>query len=446
MKLGLPSSRRGQAQERSRYCLETAGSKMRVLHIITGPLAVGGAEVMLQRLLEASNPDEMSHEVVSLTELGIVADRIRKLGIPTHALRMSRNRFRIPNPVKVLRLAALIRASRPDVVQTWMYHADLLGGLAAKLANGPRIFWGIHNSTLDKTHSRRTTRWTVDVCARLSRWIPDAIVTVSQASRDLHVAAGYDPLKFVFIPNGFDVTLFRPDPAARHEVREELGLAEGDLAIGLIARVDPQKDHGNFFRAAALLANRRPAARFVLCGEGATERNQELVRAMSEHGLLERVLLLGLRSDIPRVLNGLDICTLSSAYGEAFPLAIGEAMACGIPCVVTDIGDCAFLVGDTGRVVPPRDPEALARAWDGLIRLDPDGRRRLGLAARERIAAHFSLPRIAEAYAALYRRVLGPTVASGAPSARPPRAPAVDDVGSATAAASLAERPDQVAR
>src|SRR6266545_5412900 len=204
---------------------------MRVLHIITGPLALGGAEVMLHRLLEASNPEDMSHEVVSLTELGVVADRIRKLGIPTHALRMSRNRFRIPNPVKVLRLAELIRASRPDVVQTWLYHADLLGGLAAKLAGGARILWGIHNNSLDGATIRRTTRWTAAACARLSRWIPDGIVTVSRAARELHAAAGYDARKFVYIPNGFDVTIFRPDPAARREVREELGLAPGQVVV-----------------------------------------------------------------------------------------------------------------------------------------------------------------------------------------------------------------------
>ena len=382
--------------------LEAPELGMRVLHVITGPLGVGGAEVMLHRLLAASNREEMSHEVVSLTELGVVADRIRALGIETRALGMHRNRLRIPDPVKVLRLAGLIRASRPDVVQTWLYHADLLGGLAAKLAGGPRIFWGIHNATLDTAHIRRTTSWTAAVCARLSRWVPDAIVTVSQAARDLHVAAGYDASKFVFIPNGFDVTQFRPDPVARREVREELGLADDTVVIGLMARLDPQKDHPNFMRAAARLAARAPGVRFVLCGQDVTPANDALVEELRGHGLLERALLLGLRSDVPRVLAALDVCTLSSV-SEAFPVAIGEAMACGVPCAVTDVGDCAYLVGETGRVVPPRDPEALAAAWEALIRLEPDARRRLGRAARERIAAHFSLPRIAEAYAALYR-------------------------------------------
>ncbi len=389
---------------------------MRVLHIITGPLAFGGAEVMLYRLIAASRSGEMSHEVMSLTELGVVADQIRELGVPTHALGMPRSRFRIPDPVKLMRLVAFIRASRPDVVQTWLYHADLLGGLAAKLAGGPRIFWGLHNSTVDKVHTRRTTRWTMALCAKVSRWIPDGIVTVSQTARDLHVAAGYDPGKFVFIPNGFDVTTLRPDAEVRRNARAELGLPEGAIAIGMVARFDPQKDHPNFIRAAAVLAPRLANVRFVLCGLGAAPDNAALLRLLAEHGVQDRFHLLGRRSDVPWVMNALDVCTMTSGYGEAFPLAIGEAMSCGVPCVVTDVGDSAYLVGDSGRVVPPRDSSALATAWESLARMEPDARRRIGLAARERIAQHFALARIVEQYAELYRRALGGTVPSASPS------------------------------
>lgn len=386
---------------------------MRVLHVITG-LIFGGAEVMLYRLIAATQSREMSHEVVSLTELGEISGRIRQLGVPTHALGMTRSR--LPDPVKLLRLVALVRAFRPDLVQTWMYHADLLGGLAAKLAGAPRIYWGLHNAVVDEVHTRRTTRWTVSACAKLSRWIPDGIVTVSRAAQDLHVAAGYDPAKFVFIPNGFDVTTFRPDAAIRAEARAELGLPDGALAIGMVARVDPMKDHPNFIRAAALLAGRLPEARFLLCGPHTTPQNADLARLLAEHGVDERFHLLGNRNDIPRVMNALDVCTLSS-LGEAFPLAIGEAMSCGIPCVVTDVGDSAYLVGDTGRVVPPRDPAALAGAWEALARLDPGARRELGLAARERIAQHFALPHVVEQYAELYRRAVGPAASAASPTA-----------------------------
>jgi glycosyltransferase involved in cell wall biosynthesis len=385
-----------------------SASNLRVLHVITG-LNLGGAEVMLHRLLEASVGGALEHEVVSLTDLGVVAGRLERLGIAPRALHMSR----LPNPAKIVRLARLVRELRPDVVQTWMYHADLIGGLAAKLAGGPRIVWGIHNSTLDRGNTRRTTRWTVAACARLSHHVPDRIISVSRASRDLHVRAGYAAEKFVCVPNGFDLEAYRPDEARRRDVRAELGVDAGAVVIGLVARVDPQKDHANFVRAAGLLAARRPQVRFLLCGEGATGRNPELARAIAQEGLADRFLLLGRRDDVARIMSALDVGALSSAYGEAFPLVIGEAMASGVPCVVTDLGDCAYLVGEAGRVVPPRDPRALAAAWEGLVDLGPEGRRRLGALARERIARNFGLERIAAEYAAVYRELVGDASAQG---------------------------------
>jgi glycosyltransferase involved in cell wall biosynthesis len=374
-----------------------------VLHVSTD-LEIGGAEMMLARLVRAtSGPHALSHEVVSLMDLGSVGRVLRDAGVQVHALGMHRSR---PDPGKLLQLTRLIRDVRPDVVQTWMYHADLMGGLAAKAAGRARIVWGIHHTTLDPRTSRWTTRATVAVCARLSHHVPDRIVCVSRAARDLHVAAGYAAGKLVVIPNGFDLEEFRADADARSAVRAELGVGEGAVLIGLVARVAPQKDHLNFVRAAAILARRAPEARFLLCGEGATPSNEPLVQAIREQGLLDRFLLLGRRQDVRRILNGLDLATLSSSHGEAFPLAVGEAMASGIPCVVTDVGDSGLLVAETGRVVRPRDPEALARGWEELVRLGPEGRRRLGAAARARIEARFGLARVAAEYAQVYRRVL----------------------------------------
>lgn len=379
---------------------------MRVLHVITG-LNLGGAETMLYRLLRASDRVNDAHEVVSLTDCGVVGRRIEALGIAVTALGMRRT----PDPRPVLRLARVVEHARADVVQTWMYHADLVGGVAAALAGTAKVAWGIHHSTVDRAHTRHTTRLVVALGAKLSRWIPDRIVAVSRASRDVHVSAGYDARKFVVIPNGFDVTEFRQDPASRRDVRRELGVDDVVL-IGLVARVHPYKDHPNFLRAAAVLSRRRNDVRFLLCGEGATRENRTLVTAISEHGLRDRVLLLGTRTDVSRIMNALDVATLSSIT-EAFPLVIGEAMACGVPCVVTDVGDSAFLVGDTGRVVRPRSPEELADGWEALVELGFDGRRVLGAAARARIEQHFSLPRIAAEYAGLYRRMLDGVRAGG---------------------------------
>lgn len=372
---------------------------MRVLHVITD-LGLGGAEVMLHRLLEATAPGCGSSEVVSLTDLGVVAERIERLGVRIRAIGMTR----IPNPVRLLRLRRVVEEVRPDVVQTWMYHADLLGGVAARWAGGCRVVWGIHNNALDPV-AHRTTRLAVALGARLSRRVPDAIVCVSSAARDLHVGLGYAPEKMVVLPNGFDLARFRPDEADRRDVRRELGVGDETVLVGLVARVDPQKAHGTFVRAAGLLARRRPDVRFLLCGAGTTRANEALVAAIRHEQVLDRFLLLGQRTDVHRVMNALDVGTLSST-SEAFPLVVGECMACGVPCVVTDVGDCRLLVGDTGLVVPARSPEALARAWEELAAAGPEARRRRGRAARDRIAARFDIASVAAEYAGLYERLL----------------------------------------
>jgi glycosyltransferase involved in cell wall biosynthesis len=380
---------------------------MRVLHVSTG-LNLGGAETMLLRLLEARDAGDQ-HHVVSLTDVGPVGRRIVAQGVEVRALGMRR----APDLRKLLALRGIVAELRPDVVQTWMYHADLLGGMAARLAR-TRVVWGLHNSTLDPAATHRTTRLVVAALARLSWVIPDAIVTVSRTAQAVHVQKGYDVRKFVLIPNGFDLNRFRPDPAVRSAVRAELGVEEGQVLIGMVARVSAQKDHRNFILAAAALARRRPEARFLFCGGsdardglGAVPGNPALAEPIREAGLLDRFLLVGPRDDVPRLLNALDLATLSSSFGEAFPLVLGEAMACGVPCVATDVGDSAFLVGDTGRVAPPRDPEALAAAWESVLALGRTGRERLGRAARDRIESRFALPQVAARYAALWRQVVG---------------------------------------
>lgn len=379
---------------------------VRILHVSTG-LNLGGAESMLLRLLEARAPGE-EHHVVSLIGVGQIGQRIAALGIPVQGLGMRR----APDPGGLLRLRGIVAALRPDVVQTWMYHADLVGGLAARLAGRGAVVWGLHNSTLDRSATRRTTRLVVSALARLSWRLPDAVVSVSRAAQDLHVAQGYDPRKFVLIPNGFDVGRFRPDPGARRATRAALGVRDGEVLIGMVARVAAQKDHLNFIRAAALLARSRPEARFLLCGGpdalnglGATPDNPHLAGPIRAAGLAGRFHLLGPRDDVPAVLAALDVATLSSAFGEAFPLSLGEAMACGVPCAATDVGDTAFLLGSTGRVAPPRDPAALAGAWEALVAAGPAGRARLGAAARARVAEHFELRRVAARYSALWREV-----------------------------------------
>ncbi len=355
--------------------------------------------MMLLRLVERLR-GAFDQQVISLTDCGPVGERIVGVGVPVKTLGMRRG---VPNPLAVVRLAGMIRRLGPDVVQTWMYHADLLGGMAARLAGTRAVAWNIRHNELSNEESAWLTRRVVSLCARLSGRIPMRIVCCSHAAMRTHVALGYEPSRFVILPNGFDLDRFRPDAGAR--VREELGIPESAPLIGLIARFHPQKNHALFFAAAGLLHARRPDVHFVLAGRGVDPENREIVRWIRNAGTGEVTHLLGERDDVPRLTAALDISTSSSSWGEAFPNVLGEAMACGVPCAATDVGDAALIVGDTGRIVPRDDPQALARAWEELLSLPEGERRALGRAARARIREHFDMNAVAERYAALYREL-----------------------------------------
>jgi glycosyltransferase involved in cell wall biosynthesis len=377
-----------------------------VTHIISG-LSTGGAEMMLLKLLTHADRDQFESRVYCLSaEVGPIADRLEGIGVPVRVLGMSRGR---PNPLDALRLSGWLSRTSPHVVQTWMYHADLVGGAAAKLAawNVP-VIWGIQNSTLDPTRSRARTIWVARACAKASTWLPETIVCCSENSRRVHAALGYADHKFRVIPNGIDLAAFRPDAEARAAVRRELGVPDDAPLVGIVARFDPQKDHRTFVEAAGRLRARLPDAHFLLCGRGATPDNRELGAWIDAAGIRGSVHLLGERTDVPRITAALDLLTLSSAFGEAFPNVLGEAMACEVVCVTTDVGDSAYIVGDTGRVVPSRDPGALADAWHSLLAGDRDALRALGRRARQRVRELFTIQRVTRAYEDTYRAAVAP--------------------------------------
>jgi len=374
---------------------------MKILHIITG-LDIGGAEIMLHKLLFAMKHTEFVNEVISLTDIGPVGQKIETFGVQVRTLGMRRG---LPNPLLVPKLVGWLGKFKPDVIQTWMYHADLIGGFAAKLAGKIPVVWGIRHGDLDPEGNKRTTIWTAKVCARFSRWLPVKIVCLSEASRRIHTDFGYDSDRMAVIPNGFDLNIFKPDLKARALIRQELDIAQDVIVIGMVARFDPQKDHLNLIKAASLLQKEVSDVQFLLCGEGVTWENQKLSGWIDEAGLRKNFLLIGKRNDIPRIMSALDIAS-SSSYSEGFSNFVGEAMACGVPCVVTDVADLAFLVGDTGFVVPPKDPEALAMACLEIVKMGDKKRRSFGQKAQERIEENFSISSIAERYVKLYKEVL----------------------------------------
>lgn len=370
--------------------------RLKVVHLITG-LNVGGAETMLHKLLSGMDRARFQNSVISLIEPGPMAKRIEALGIPVVSLGMRRGR---PTPGHIWRLYRLLRSARPNILQTWMYHADLTGIIAGRLARVPNIAWNLRCSDCVRGASR-TTVWTFKACARLSGW-PQVVIANSEAGRRYHASRGYHPRRWVVLPNGFDLDFFKPDDLARKHVREELQLPPDTPLIGLVARYDPPKDHATFLRAVMLLSERHPEAHFLLVGRDVVSSNSELMRPVQSHSVQERLHLLGERADVPRLMSALDIM-VSSSSSEGFPNVIGEAMCCALPCVVTDVGDSAGIVGDAGVVVPPRDPEALADALEGMLDAGPNVRRKIGLAARQRVQELYSLQAIVREYEELYR-------------------------------------------
>jgi glycosyltransferase involved in cell wall biosynthesis len=394
---------------------------IRVTHVIAG-LELGGAETMLQRLLSASDRERFPASVISLSDLGPVACNIAALGVPVSAIEMRRGRLQA-RPLG--RLARRLTGQRPQIVHTWMYHADLLGGAFAhatgRIRADPRaqVIWGIRGS-VDPKLSKRSSRLTARACALTERWLPDRVVSCSHSLAQMHVALGYDPTRMTVIPNGFDLAHFAPDPALRAQGRAWLeAIGERPLVgivddrplvamtanrplVGIVGRYDPQKDHATFARAAAAIARARPDVRFVLAGPGIDSDNRELGDMLAREGVAGCCILTGPVADPRIVYNALDVLVSSSAFGEGFPNVIGEAMACGIPCVATDVGDAATIVSDAGRVVAIRDPAALARATLALLDLAPPARAQLGQRARARIERDFSLPGVAARFQELY--------------------------------------------
>ncbi len=374
---------------------------IKVTHIITG-LAADGAERMLGNLVSQMDRSRFRNEVISLTNLGDLGIPLRAQGIDVRTVGL---RKKPADLISFWRLTKFLRDSSPDVVHTWMYHADLLGGLIAQSVGVRRVIWGVHHASLQSGSNKMLTLAAAKMCAMLSSMVPRRIVCCSEASRTTHEKFGYQSSKTEFIPNGFDTERFKPDSQAGRTIRLELGVKPDEVLIGMAGRFHPNKDPENFLRAAAILASKYSNVVFAQCGRGITWENSTLATSIMAAGLRHRLRLLGPRDDIEKFFAATDIL-VSPSQTEAFPLAVGEAMATGVPCVVTDVGDSALLVGETGRVVPARDPFALARAVGDLIDAGPVQRHCLGIAARARIEKLFSLASIVERYEDLYTRVV----------------------------------------
>ena len=374
---------------------------MKVLHIITG-LGLGGAEMMLYKLLSSMDQSEFTTEVISLSPNDVMGDRISELGITVHTLDMNGG---LPTPKGILKMSRLIKGFQPDVVQTWMYHADLLGGVTAKLVSNSKIVWNIRQGDLEYRNVKLHTYITAKLCAWISPFVPNAILTNSHKARENHVKVGYKDKKFNVIPNGFDTELFVPSEEAKQTLRKDLGLEKETKLIGTVGRFHHQKDFKNFIDSSKLIKDIYPDAHFCMCGANLATDNVELLSWINDAGMKDHIHLLGRRDDVYNVVVAFDVFVSSSSCGEAFGNVIGEAMTCGTPCVVTNVGDSAVIVGETGRVVDRENSVFLAEAVIELLTLSNERFLEEERLVRERIVHNYSLPAIAKRYGDFYQQL-----------------------------------------
>jgi glycosyltransferase involved in cell wall biosynthesis len=376
-------------------------SRRRIVHIIT-TLSRGGAEANLYRLICATR-DSWDTVVISLADEGVYGVKLRTLGVTVLCCRINGAVGLFPG---FLRLLGFMRRLRPDVVQTWMYHADLLGGVAARLLGFNAVLWGIR-CLKQRASVNWSTRVATRLCALLSGTVPVAIVSCSAQAAAEHRRSGYAGSKLMVIPNGYDCGTLRLDRPAGQQLRSRWGVRPGEVLIGMVARWDPLKDHANLLTALRLLAREHDQIRCVLVGQGMEPGNRELDELLQQNSLRSRVVLAGPQDDIGAVMSALDLHVLSS-MSEAFPNVVAEAMACGTPCVVTDVGDAAMIVGDQGWCVPPRDPAALCAAMHAALTLLASGASdALRAACRQRIEEKFGHENMASAYQDAWSRAIG---------------------------------------
>ena len=374
---------------------------IKILFISTG-LAVGGAEVMLFNLLQNIDRSRFQPVVVSLIDRGYYCDLIEELGIPVYILGMNPGK---PSLAKFGKLISILRHEEPDILQGWMYHgnfcAQLLGWLSGRQTS---VIWNIRHSIRKISEEKPLTQLLIRLGAMTSNKVTK-VLFVSQRSQAQHIKLGYDSDNALFLPNGFNIDDFQPDSSAKAKLCRELGIASDSLLIGSFARFHTMKDQPNFLRAASILLKKCPDIHFVMAGANVDDNNHELTKLIAELGIGDNMHLLGRRSDIPQIAPALDIFTTSSAFGEAFPRVVGEAMSCGVPCVVTDVGDSSAIVGDLGKAVPPRDSQAIADAWQELIDLGEVARKELGIKARQKIVELYALDSVVARYETLYQEI-----------------------------------------
>jgi len=372
---------------------------MRVLHVITA-LGIGGAERMLSKLLRVDALADIEQRVIAMLPGGGLVAPMRAAGTRVDELDFLGG---VPVLTGALDLTRIVRSYDPDFIQGWLYHGNL-GASLARAASRRRVplIWGIRQSLPTLEGENVLAR----VGIALNRWCsgrPERLLFNSRTSLAEHRAAGFHTERAEYLPNGFETRDFAQNPAARAHWRAEWQTGDDTVVFGLLARYHPAKDHAGFLKSASRVHAERPNTRFVLAGTGVVSTNRALAEVIHDLGLDDCVHLLGERHDVPDILAAIDVYVSSSARIEAFSNSVGEAMSCAVPCVVTDVGDSPAVVGETGRVVPPCNPPALAAAMIDMVDQGREGRMAMGEQARRRVVSEFDIESVARRYGDLYR-------------------------------------------
>lgn len=372
--------------------------RIKVLHIITS-LSTGGAERALYNVLAGGLAQSGNVSVLSLTDEGTFGPRIRDLGVPVFSLDIRRG---VPGPVPIQKLRKLVRDLQPEIIQGWMYHGNLAASLAAWLAPGrTAVAWNIRHSLYSLSREKPLTRLVIRAHKRLSTGV-NAVVYNSSLSRRQHEAFSINPTPGRVIPNGFDTEAFKPKPESKPALLQYLGFPGNAVVVGHVARFHPMKDHPSFLRAAVEVARQVEEVRFLVVGRR-VDLNNPALAGIVPSDLIDRFHFPGECQYIPTLMQAMDVMCASSAWGEAFPNVLGEAMASGVPCVATDVGDSSIIIGDTGIIVPPSDSSALAKGILSLLLKSQRDRFALGRAARFRIQSYYALSKVVEEYDRLYK-------------------------------------------
>lgn len=370
---------------------------IRIVHIITG-LGSGGAENMLYKLIKYSDKSKYYHEVISLMDEGVIGEKIIDEGIKVHSINLS-----IKSSVNsIIEIKNICKNF--EIVNTWLYHADLIGFIVSKILLQKKLIWNIRHSNLDKKANKARTLLIVKVNSILSKYV-DHITYNSRKAKHTHEDIGYVNKRFSIIPNGFELDSFKFYPEERNKIRNQLNIKEYEKIIITVGRWDIQKDYYTLMDALHYVNKTSIKFKFIMVGTNLDIENKELTKLIYEKHLNDKVILLGRRNDIPKLLSAADLY-VSSSMGESFSNSIGEAMAAELPCIVTDVGDSRIIVDDCGIVVKPKDWVELSNAIIEFFNTNSFSREEIGIKCRNRIYRDYRIDKIVSDYEDLYNSLI----------------------------------------